>query len=389
MVDFNFCLPTKLYFGKEKELLVGSILKEENAKNILVVIGGSSCKKSGLLTRILENLRSFSLNYFLLEGIRPNPEISGVIEGIHVAKENKCDYILAIGGGSVIDTAKLIGVGYYYDGNPFDFNLKKATPSKTLPVGVILTMSAAGSEMSNSCVVQDDKSMIKKGFNSEVIRPKFVIENPELTYTVKPKATSFGIVDILMHTFERYFQRSGNDETADFLAEGILSSVIKNGKKAVFDPTNYEARANVMLCSTYSHNGITGMAKPFSLPIHQIEHGLSGMYPRIAHGEGLAILFPAWCKYYLTYQYKKFARLGKILFGINNKDEKECANEFVVRIEDYFREILSPTKFSDLGVNIDYEALANIVTNNGNLIIPCEYKDMDIEVVKQILDLAR
>ena len=239
MIDFDFQVRTKLYFGPGKEKLVGSILAENGAHRVLIVIGQGSVRKNGLLTVALESIKEQSLDYLVIEGVRPNPTVEFVKDAIIKAKEFNADFILSIGGGSVTDTAKSIAVGYYYDGDPFDFNLHKAVPKKALPLGVILTISAAGSEMSTSCVLQKDETGKKTGFNSDVIRPVFAIENPELTYSVSQYQTACGIVDIMMHTLERYFNASSDNEPADGFAEALLRSVIKAAKVVINNPTDY------------------------------------------------------------------------------------------------------------------------------------------------------
>ena len=254
MVDFDFQIKTKLFFGKDKHLQVGLILKDFGAKKILVFIGQGSVKNNGLLDTVINCLNSEGIEFRVLEGIRPNPTADLAREFVKVAKKYEPDFLLAIGGGSVIDTAKLVSVGYYYDGDCFDFNLYKTKPIKALPIGVVLTISAAGSEMSTSCVIQDDDSMIKRGFNSELIRPAFAIENPELTFSVNQRQTMNGIVDIMMHTLERYFQPSDDNEPADGFAESLLKSVIKAGSKVIENPNDYESRAVLMLMSSLSHN---------------------------------------------------------------------------------------------------------------------------------------
>lgn len=321
MIDFNFAIRTKLYFGKDKENEVGHILKDEGAHRVLVVIGRSSVKKSGLLDKVYKSLDEENIEHYLLEGVRANPTSELVKEGVKLALEKQIDYILAIGGGSVIDTAKSIAVGYYYDSDPFDFNLHKLSPTKALPLGVILTISASGSEMSTSCVIQDDKTGTKSGFNSELNRPMFAIENPELTYTVNKEQTGYGIVDIMMHTLERYFQPSNENDVADEFAIGLLKSTLKAGRIAINNPKDYQARAVLMLNSSLSHNGLTNIGKPFMMPVHQMEHVLSGLYPSVAHGAGLAVMFPAWAKYYLKYDEAKFSYLAECLFNSHIKDE--------------------------------------------------------------------
>ena len=386
MIDFDFCTPTKIYFGHGKEELIGKILKERNAEKVLIIIGKGSVKKTGLLDRVLLRLKENNIDYRLLEGVRANPYAELAREGVTLAKEYNPDLILAIGGGSVMDTAKSIAVGYYYDGDTFDFNVKKAVPKKALPVGVILTISASGSEMSTSCVIQDDATGTKSGFNNELNRPVFVIENPELTYTLPPKQTAYGIVDILMHTLERYLQPSAENEPADRFAEGLMKSVIEAGRKAMQNPNDYEARAVLMLMSSYSHNGLTGIGKPAGMPVHQLEHALSGLYPEVAHGEGLAIIWPAWARYYLPYDLDKFDLLARNVFDLHLENKLENAKKGIALMEQYFISLDMPHTFGELSIKerVDLDALVNAFSQGGTRVVAHHAKPMDKEVAREI-----
>ena len=385
MINFDFAVKTKIYFGTDKHLEVGNILKENNAKKVIVVIGQSSVKKTGLLDLVLSKLEENDIAYHVLEGVRPNPTADLAREFVSFAKEYHPDFILAIGGGSVMDTAKLICVGYYYDGDCFDFNLHKVEPQKALPLGVILTISASGSEMSTSCVIQDDESMIKRGFNSELVRPVFAIENPELTYSVSPNQTANGITDIMMHTLERYFQPSCDNEPADGFAEALLKSVIKAGEVVLDNPNDYESRAVLMLMSSLSHNGLTNIGKKFFMPVHQLEHALSGVYPEVAHGAGLAVLFPAWGKYYVNIDPDKFDKLARNVFGLNNPNKIENGLLGIKALEDFFTEINMPHTFKDLGIeNPDIDKLISVLLDNGKKVINHHIKPMDEEIARII-----
>lgn len=390
MIDFNFVSPTKIFFGRGKEKDVGNICKEFSFKNVLVIIGKSSVKKSGLLDIVLDKLNESKIHYLLLEGVRANPEIGLCRKGIEICKENKIDSLLAIGGGSVIDTAKNIAAGFYYDGDSFDFNKHIAAPSKALPIGVILTISAAGSELSNSCVIQDDGKHYKSGFNSDFVRPKFVVENPELTFSVDSYQTGVGIVDIMMHTLERYLQESTENELSDGLSEGLLRSVVKAAKVVRKNSEDYEARATLMLASSLSHNGLTSIGKKFGMPVHQLEHALSGLYPFVAHGAGLAVLYPAWAKYYLKYDAKKFASLGRNAFGIKKDDDRKCGKLAITALEHLFSDLGMPKTYKDLGIDdVDIEKLANIVTDNKKRVINHSKKPMDYDVALEIFDSVK
>ena len=387
MIDFDFISPTKIYFGNNKEELIGQICLDGGYKRVYIVIGQGSVKRSGLLERVLESLNKSGIKYQILEGVRPNPTIDVCHKGIEEARIFVPNLILAIGGGSVIDTAKNIAAGYFYAGDSFDFNLHKAKPKKALPVGVILTISASGSELSNSCVIQDDDKKVKRGFNDDLVRPVFAIENPKLSYSVSKTQTAYGIVDIMMHTLERYFNASSSNEPADGFAEALLRSVIKAAKTVIDNPTDYDARAVLMLMSSLSHNDLTSIGKGKMLFVHQIEHAVSGVYPEVAHAAGLAVLFPAWAKYYVNYDVDKFNALATNVFNLHKLNKLDNAKAGIQEIEKLFASLDMPKSFKDLGINnVDVELLANIVTDDGNRIISHPKKDMDKDVVKAIIN---
>ncbi len=385
MKNFEFVSPTKIYFGSGKENDVGSILKEFGASRVLIVIGKNSVIKSGLLERVVVSLGKASIPFELLRGVRANPTFDLVEEGLSIIRTHKIDFILAIGGGSVIDTAKCIAVNFYHNGGVKDINLHKAIPTKALPVGVILTISAAGSELSNSCVIQDDATGIKVGFNSDLVRPVFAIENPELTYSLPKEQIAYGVVDILMHTLERYFSESDKYELADEFALGLIKNVLEVGLLAYQNPTNYEYQSALMLASSLSHNGLTSIGKKYNMPVHQLEHPLSGSFPHIAHGLGLAILFPAWCKYYYKYDIDKFTTLGERVFDIYSGDKEQDALATISAFEEYFSRMDLPNKLSDLGVKKeDIESLVNKVTNNNTRTVYHHTKPINDEVARKI-----
>ena len=385
MIDFDFISPTKIYFGNNKEELIGQICLNGGYKRVYIVIGQGSVKRTGLLDRVLSSLDESGIKYQILEGVRANPTIDLCHKGVEETRIFAPNLILAIGGGSVIDTAKNIAVGYFYPGDSFDFNLHKAKPKKALPIGVILTIAASGSELSNSCVIQDDEKQIKMGFNEDIVRPVFAIENPKLTYSVSKVQTAYGIVDIMMHTLERYFHASSDNEPADGFAEALLKSVIQAAKVVVDNPTDYDARAVLMLMSSLSHNDLTSIGKKKLLFVHQLEHAVSGLYPEVAHAAGLAVLFPAWAKYYVNYDTDKFNKLATNVFGLHNKNKLENAKAGIKELEKLFKMLEMPASFKDLGIeNPDIERLVSIVTDNGNRIIEHPIKNMDKEVVETI-----
>ena len=383
--SFDYQVKTELYFGQGREEEVGKILAKHGAKNVLIVIGQKSVIKSGLLNRVVKCLENEMITYVLLSGVRANPTFDLVIEGKEMVLREGVDFILAIGGGSVIDTAKCIAANAHYAGDIKDFNLHLASPSEALPVGVILTISAAGSEMSNSCVIQDDETGIKNGFNSELIRPVFAIENPELSISVNQEQTAYGIVDILMHTLERYFCKSEGYELADEFALGLIKEVIDVGLIAFNELDNYEARARIMLASSLSHCGLTGIGKEFIMPVHQLEHVLSGVYTKVAHACGLAILFPGWADQYYIYDIDKFAKLGERVFDIKEKNKEKAAIACINSFRDYFKKLGMPTRLSEVGVKEkDIDRFVEILTRKGNRTIYHHEKPIDGEMAKTI-----
>lgn len=386
MNNFVFYAPTKLVFGKETEKQVGSIIAEYGYKKILVHYGQGSVKSSGLLERVLTSLKEANVQYVLLGGVKPNPEIDMVRETIPLCKKEQVELILAIGGGSVIDSAKLIAAGFFYDGDPFDISLHKHTITKALPVGVILTIAAAGSEMSQSSVITDPITKTKQGFLSPLNRPLFSILNPELTYSVSRYQTAVGIVDMMMHTLERYFNPSGKYELSDYLAEGVLKSIMEATLPAYEDPYNYDARASLMLASTISHNGTTNLGKPGLMPVHALEHLVSGLYPDIPHGTGLAVLFPAWADEYIHHDLDKFDQFARNVMCLTYEDKLENAKMGIARLREFFAKIGMPNTLSSLGVHEeDIPWMVNKLTRNGTRVVDHYRKPLDGEVATRIL----
>lgn len=386
MDSFIFNLPTKLYFGKKQEDNLGKILKERKARKVLLIYGQGSAYKSGLVTKLIASLEKEHISVIEFGGIRPNPTIGPVHEGIRICREQNVDFIVAIGGGSAMDTAKLISTGFYYDGDPFDISLQLFVPIKALPLGVVVTIAASGSEMSSSCVIQDDETGIKRGYNSEFNRPLFAIENPELTFSVPKNQTAYGIVDILMHTLERYFSFSSSDhEPSDAFSEALVKSTIESGLIAYHHPKDYDARANLLLLSSFSHNGLTSIGKKYSMPVHQLEHILSGLYPFVAHGAGLAALFPSWARYYVNYDVEKFDSFARNVFGLFGSDKLENAKKGIEKLEQYFQELEMPTTFKDLGIDHpDIPRMVEMLTDGGTRVINHHVKHLDREVATEI-----
>ncbi|MFA5686963.1 MAG: iron-containing alcohol dehydrogenase [Bacilli bacterium] len=370
MIDFEFVSPTKIYFGRNKEKDIGRIIKSYGFKKVLLHYGGGSIKTSGLYKKVINSIKSENLAYSELGGVRVNPTRDLVKLGVKLAQKEKVDLILAVGGGSVIDSAKAIAAGYFYDGDPFDFNLHMVKPQKALPIGVILTIAAAGSEVSPSCVISDDLTQIKRGFNCDLLRPLFAVMNPELTYSVNKEQTANGIVDIISHSFERYFSPSTKEELSDKFALSLIRHVVEVGQVAIDEPNNYEARASLMLAGALSHNGLTGLGKKTSFPIHQLSHALSGMKPDIAHGAGLAALIPAWMSYVINEETKKLATFARDVFKLDFYNDLEGANIAIRKLKDFFKSINAPLTLNQLGIiKEDVPRLVNLVTENGTRVV--------------------
>lgn len=386
MKNFDYISPTKIFFGKNRENEIGDILTSFSAKNVLLVYGGNSVRLNNLFNRIVDSLEEAHIKYHELGGIRPNPTRSIVALGIEKVKKANIDYILAVGGGSVIDTAKSIACGVYYDGDAFDFNLYLATPKKALPIGVILTIAASGSELSSSCVISDEVNGIKQGFNSDLVRPQFVIENPELTFSVNKYQTACGIVDIISHSLERFFIQSDNDMFCDAIALSLIKNTIENGRVAFNNPNDYEARANLMIASSYSHSGLTSLGKVQNMPIHKIEHALSGSKPSVAHGAGLAVLIPAWMQFVFYSDLAKFARFGRDVFDIRFASDEESAIIGIRCLGQFFKELGMPTTLRELGfLKSDIPILANRITQEGTRVVGHSVKPLTKEELEIML----
>lgn len=371
MNSFEYYTPTHVFFGREQEKKIGQILTEFQAKKILIHYGKSSVIKSGLLDIVKNSLREAQLDFLELGGVEPNPKLSLVEEGIKLVKKESIDFILAIGGGSVIDSAKSIAVGALVDHSTWLFSTHEMTPKKAIPLGVILTLAASGSDMSDSCVITNDKTKEKRGFNSPLNRPKFAILNPELTYSVSPYQTACGIVDIMMHTLERFISSGNSTEPTDSIAIGLLKSVYQAGQVVMKDPKNYEARATLLWANSLSHNGLTSCGRSFVMSVHQLEHEVSGMFDYVAHGAGLAVLWPAWAK--LAYPFAK-DRFKRVVYKVLDIQPTDLIDNDIVnginKFKEFFKEIGMPTSLKELNITEDdIQKLALNVTFNHTRII--------------------
>lgn len=388
MNNFEFISPTKIYFGRNQECNVGEIIKKLGYKKILFHYGKSSIKKIGLYDKILNSLAINNIEYIELGGVEPNPKISLVREGVEIVKNERIDFVLAVGGGSVIDSGKAICCGAKVDFDPWLFSIHQETVKEALPIGVILTISAAGSELSNSCVISNEENNIKNGFNSDLIRPTFAIMNPEITFSVSKYQTSCGIVDILMHTLERYFSDVDDLIFTDNIALALIKSVISAGKRVIDNPCDYNARAALMIASSYSHNGLTGLGSKMYFTVHKLEHILSGLHDEVAHGAGLSILFPAWAKYTSHLLKDKWIRFAKEVFEINDLDEYLVIDKAINQLKKFFQWLEMPVTLRE--VNITEEELshmANCATKNDTVKV-VGFKELDYNDVLNILKIC-
>ena len=348
MNNFDWYAPTHVVFGKETESEVSSLLKESKCSRVLLHYGSGSVIRTGLLGKIKSSLDKAGIDYVELGGVVANPRLSLVYKGIELAKSKGVDFILAVGGGSVIDSAKAIAYGAVSDFDVWDLYDRKRTPESALPVGVILTIAAAGSEMSNSSVITNEDGGIKRGYSNNMDRPKFAILNPELTMTLPDFQTACGCTDIMMHTMERYFTSAGNMELTDGIAEALLRTVIKNALILVEDPKNYEARAEVMWAGSLSHNGLTGCGNGGDdFATHRIEHEISGMFD-VAHGAGLAAIWGSWARYVLDDCLPRFKQFATNVWNVEDSgDDREVALEGIARTEVFFKSIGMPISLKD------------------------------------------
>lgn len=391
MNDFVFCAPTKVFFGKDTHKQAGSIVAGYGFKKIMLHFGGGSVKRNGVYDAVMDSLTSAGIEVVELGGVEPNPKMSLVRRGIALARETGVQLILALGGGSVIDSAKAIAVGTANEEDPALFFAKVAEPKAALPVGTILTLSAAGSEMSNSCVITNDETWEKRGLGSDFHRPLFSIMNPELTYTVDRWQTGCGIVDIMMHTLERYLTKESEMALTDRIAESILKTVVEYGKIAIDNPRDYEARAQLMWAGSLSHNGLTALGRDYFMCCHQIEHEISGMFDRVSHGAGLAVVFPAWCKFAYKHNIHRFAQYAVNVWNceMNFADPEKTALAGIKATEDFFASIGMPTRLSQLDIPAEsIEELAWNTTFKGKRTLPGygEYgKDEIVEILKLAL----
>lgn len=386
MLDFTYYAPTKVFFGKDKHKEVGKIIKDYGYSTIMLQYGKGSIKENGLYDQIMKSLSENGIKVIEMGGVEPNPKLSFVREAAKVARENDVELILGVGGGSVIDSCKYTASGAKNDCDVWDFPSRKGVSQDALPVGCILTISAAGSEMSSSAVITNTELNMKRGFNSDFNRCKFAICNPELTYTVNKYQTACGIVDIMAHTMERYFTVCEPTELTDRIAESLLVSVINAGKAVMENPSDYEARAILMWASSLSHNDLTGCGRENALAVHQLEHALSGEFDHIAHGAGLAVLFPAWARYVYKYNIPRFAQFARRVWDVNEDDDEKAAKDGIEKMAEYFGSIGMPLQLREFGIeNTAMETLAELCTFGKQRTVK-NYIELDFDRIKEIFE---
>lgn len=355
MQSFEYYSPTHIVFGIGTESRAGSLAAAQGAKRVLVVYGRESAVKSGLIARVTQSLEQAGIVWYTLGGVQPNPRLSLVRKGIEMARETSVDLLLAVGGGSVIDTAKAIADG---TANPQydiwdDIWLKKVAIAASLPVGAVLTIPAAGSETSDSAVLTNDETNQKIGLNTPLHRPKFAIMNPELTYSLPRFQLTCGIVDIMMHTLERYFNPFTTNELTDEFAEGLLRCTIRNGRRAVAHPGDYQAMSELMWCGSRSHIGLTGLGGAKDFATHQLGHELGATFD-LAHGATLSATWGSWARYVIVANPSRFAQYAVKVWGLSaeGKDDMTLGLEGIAATEDFFRELHMPTCLSELGLGV-------------------------------------
>lgn len=367
MNNFTFYSPTYFVFGKEEENKAGHYVKRFGGTKVLIHYGGGSVIKSGLLDRVKNSLTSEGIEFMELGGVKPNPRSGLVYEGIELCKKNSIDFILAVGGGSAIDSAKAIAAGAKYDGDFWDFYEGKYV-QEAVKVGTILTIAAAGSEGSGDSVITKEEGMLKRGTGSEALRPVFSILNPALTQTLPAYQTACGATDIMAHVFERYFTNTQDVEVTDRLCEAVLLTMVKEVPKVIENPNDYEARANIMWAGMVAHNNLVGVGREQDWSSHVIEHELSALYD-CAHGAGLAVIFPAWMTYVMNHDVNRFAQLAVRLWGchMDYAHPEVTAAEGIGRLKSFLTSIGMPITFAELGAKEeDIPALAAKIGLNGD-----------------------
>jgi len=354
MDNFVFYSPTMFAFGDGEEKKTGALVKQFGGSKVLLVYGGGSVKRNGAYDAVTASLKEAGIEWVELSGIQANPRSGNVYEGIDICRKEGVDFLLALGGGSVIDTAKAIGVGADYDGDFWDFFTGKTPATHTLPVGTVLTISAAGSEGSDSMVITHENGNLKWGApKTDVIRPKFSVLNPRYTCSLPLYQIASGAVDMFAHICERYFSNTPDVELTDRLAEALMKTIVDAAPKAIADTDDYKSHADLMWAGMLAHNNTCGVGRAQDWASHQIEHELSGQYDRVSHGAGLAVIFPAWCRYVWKEEPERFVRFAEKIWGVDTKGmtQEEAVFAGIECCEDYFRSLGMPVRLSEMDID--------------------------------------
>ena len=389
MNDFNYYTPTRYVFGRGVESQTGELTKWMGVDRVLLVYGGGSVVRSGLLDRVKASLDAVAISYVELGGVQPNPTDDRVYEGVDICRSENLTGIVAVGGGSAIDTAKAIACGVPYEGDFWDFYAGKKIVEEALPVGVVLTIPAAGSEGSGNSVITKLDGLHKISLRTDsALRPRFAVMNPELTFTLPPYQTASGIADMMAHIFERYFTNTPEVEVTDRVSEGVLKAIITEAPRVMAEPENYDARANIMWCGTLAHNGICGTGRQEDWVSHFMEHELSAVYG-VTHGAGLAVMTPAWMTFMATHNPKKGAQLARRVFDVDIEDDTQAALEGISRLRAFYASLGLPITLAQLGVeNPDFDLLVEKLHENKGDVIGGYYR-LTSEETMQIYKLAQ
>ena len=388
MNNFRFWSPTEFVFGRNTVKNVATLIKKQGGTKVLIHYGGNSAIKSGLMAEVESALQNEFIDYVKLGGAQPNPIDTLVYEGIELCRKENVNFILAVGGGSAIDSAKAIAAGVPYAGDFWNFFEGTVTIDKALPIGTVLTIPAAGSEGSPNMVITKTKGMLKKGSGSPLLRPVFSIMDPVLTFTLPPFQTACGIADMMAHVMERYFSQTPDVEMTDRLCEAVLLTVVKESPVLFKEPKNYNARANIMWAGTIAHDGTCGVGREEDWSTHGLEHELSALYD-VAHGAGLAVMFPAWMRYVYTSGVDKFVQFAVRVWGISPEgDKEEIALKGIQALQDFFTSIGLPINFEQLGAKEeDIDQLVETLTFNcgGSL---GNFRKLDMKDARAIYEIA-
>ena len=383
MNDFNYYTPTRYVFGRGVEAQTGELTRWMGVEKVLLVYGGGSVVRSGLLDRVKASLDAVDVKYCEMGGVQPNPTDDRVYEGIDICRSENLTGIVAVGGGSAIDTAKAIACGVPYEGDFWDFYAGKKIVEEALPVGVVLTIPAAGSEGSGNSVITKLDGLHKISLRTDsALRPKFAVMNPELTFTLPPYQTASGIADMMAHIFERYFTNTPEVEVTDRVSEGVLKAIITEAPRVMAEPENYDARANIMWCGTLAHNGICGTGRQEDWVSHFMEHELSAVYG-VTHGAGLAVMTPAWMTFMATHNPKKGAQLARRVFDVDIEDDTQAALEGISRLRTFYASLRLPITLAQLGVdNPDFDLLVKKLHENKGEVIGGYYRLTSVETME-------